>query len=217
MRETSDPVEAEGVAVAHEAAQQADLVLSVLDLTTYLPILFNSTASPAESVETLFGSYPNAIAVLNKADALSPKQIQQLQQQLLAQPTGQLQTQLSTSSRISSSDDILADEQSAATVTTSLPLHADPQAIKAAAAAENSIANSPRGMHPVKAVICSCKTGRHMDKLLNALELGVKGIMESGQDSQEGLIITRQEGFPILSRALPYCADAAAKHSSVCP
>ena len=215
MRETSDPVEAEGVAVAHEAAQQADLVLSVLDLTTYLPILSDSTASPAESAETLFGSYPNAIAVLNKADALSPKQIQQLQQQLPAQPTGQLQTQLSTSSRISSTDDILADEQSAATVTASLPLHADPQAT-IAAAAENSIANSPRSMHLVEAVICSCKTGWHMDKLLSALELGIKGIMESGQDSQEGLIITRQASFPILSRALPYCADAAAKYSSVC-
>ena len=39
MRETLDPVEAEGVAVAHQTAQQADLVLSVVDCSNCLPTL----------------------------------------------------------------------------------------------------------------------------------------------------------------------------------
>ena len=52
LRETLDPVEAEGVAVAQEIAQQADLVLSVFDSTSFP---FDLTANSGSAETTLTG------------------------------------------------------------------------------------------------------------------------------------------------------------------
>ncbi|KAL0038741.1 hypothetical protein WJX79_006049 [Trebouxia sp. C0005] len=120
MRETLDPVEAEGVAVAHETAQQADLVLRP------------SQAAP--------------------------------------QPPGR------------QSLDLTAWQPSA--VNDVPPL----EGLQASAASWGSLLQNTQ---PSQAVLCSCKTGWNMDLVVKVLERGIRDIMESGQDSQEGLVITR--------------------------
>lgn len=187
MRETADPVEAEGVALAHETAQQADLVLSVTDCTTHV-----TTSDPAFDPSTLhqmpFEGRPNVVTVLNKADALSVQQRKQLCQQLLSTRHAEISVQADTvysqpvpSATLSSADQ-RASEASASHTT------APSQNMQAPAA---NVLVPVQTMQPLQAVLCSCKTGWNMEVLVSALEQGVQSIMESGQDSQEELVITR--------------------------
>ena len=48
-----------------------------------------------------------------------------------------------------------------------------------------------QSMHSMRKVVCSCKTGWNMDVVLRVLEHSVQGIMQSGQESEEALVITR--------------------------
>lgn len=221
MRETLDPVEAEGVAVAHQTAQQADLVLSVVDCSNYLPTLSNH---PPETTSS------HAITVFNKIDALSHQQRQQLEEQLQVsdqedalshqqleeqlqdQLPQQLSEQLQVSGHIEASGQTLsgssrrkappADGQSSqATPQPPGKQSLDLTALQASAisdlpllvSAQASRAKWDSLLHPQRsqAVLCSCKTGWNVDVVVKALEKVVRNIMESGEDSQEGLVITR--------------------------
>lgn len=241
MRETLDPVEAEGVAVAHQTAQQADLVLSVLDCSTYLPTLSNHLPEATSFLQMPFSDPPHAMTVFNKVDALShqqrqqleeqlqgllPKQLseqlqvsgqvdalshQQLEEQLQDQLSQQLSEQLQTSGQVEASVQTLSGSSRKKTPPGRQPSQATPKppgrqsldltALQASAigdvplllSMQASIAKRDSLLHPQlsQAVLCSCKTGWNMDVVVKALERGVRNIMESGQDSQEGLVITR--------------------------
>ncbi len=266
MRETLDPVEAEGVAVAHQTAQQADLVLSVVDCSNYLPTLGNHSPGTTSS---------HAVTVFNKADALSQQQREQLEEQLQWPLPKQLSEQLQVSDQV----DALSHQQLEKQLQDQLPQQLSEQlqvsgqgeassqtlsgssrkkdpppgrqtsqatpkppgrqsldltALQASAISDvplflsmqASRASSESVLHPQlsQAVLCSCKTGWNMDVVVKALERGVRSIMESGQDSQEGLVITRcsvpsqltlialcclrhaMPGFTMLCHAVSYCA-----------
>ncbi len=203
MRETLDPVEAEGVAVAHATAQHADLVLSVLDCTTYLSTLLNSNANPTSSKATIptrdpdssstessqvpFGLHTNAITVYNKADALSSEQRQRLKEKMSGQLQGSLQHAAPVQTALVQTAPVVDRQLEPDTV----PASTASKAIAAQQQAARDELMSAPSTGGLKTVLCSCKTGWNMDVLVNALEQGVRGIMESGSDSQEGLVITR--------------------------
>lgn len=189
MRETLDPVEAEGVAVAHETAQQADLVLSVTDCTTLLPALSTPTMDPGSLHQMPFEGHPNVVTVLNKADVLSVQQRKQLCQQQLSSTHAEMSIQADTAhsqqpvlSPTALSSDHKASEASASQAT------APTQNTQAPSA---SVLVPVQNVEPLQAVLCSCRTGWNMEMLVSALEQGARSIMESGQNSQEELVITR--------------------------
>jgi len=235
-------VEAEGVAVTHQTAQQADLVLSVVDCSTYLPTLPNHPPETISCLQMPFSDHPHAITVFNKVDALLHQQRQQLEQQLQGQLPKQLSEQLQVSDQVDALSHQQLEEQlqdqlpqqlseqlqvsgqveaSAQTLSGSSrkkhpppgrqPSQATPQppdkqsldltALQASAISDVPLLLSMQAsrakwdslLHPQlsQAVLCSCKTGWNMDVVVKALERGVWNIMESGQDSQEGLVITR--------------------------
>ena len=236
MRQTLDPIEAEGVAVAHETAQQADVVLSVLDCITWQ----NSNASPSSGAETdeidlsrnvqnVVSKHSHAVTVLNKADALTPQQLQQLQMQLQQQQqrenrSGADQHQQQQQIGVQQSNVQQPAQR------TQLQQHADwemqqqqldeqqqqQQEVSQQAVASNAMpsigSNSEQGMdtsqsqsmHSMRAVVCSCKTGWNMDAVLRALEQSVQGIMQSGQKSEEALIITR---YSVTIKAAHSCGS----------
>lgn len=213
MRETLDPVEAEGVAVAHETAQQADLVLSVLDCSNYLPTLSNHSPETTSSFQMPCGDHTHAITVFNKTDALSHRQRQQLEEQLQGQLPQQLLEQLQVSGHVEASTQPLSGSSRPKVPPPGRrPSQAAPQppgrqsldltawqpsavndvppleGLQASAASWGSLLQNTQ---PSQAVLCSCKTGWNMDLVVKVLERGIRDIMESGQDSQEGLVITR--------------------------
>ncbi len=224
MRETLDPVEAEGVAVAHETAQQADLVLSVLDCSNYLPSLSPHLPETTSCLQMPFGDHTNAITVFNKVDALSQQQRQQLEEQLQGQLPKQLSEQLQESGQVEASVQTLRGSSRQKTPPPGRqPFQSTPQppgrqsldltalqasaindvpaleGLQASAASWESLLQNPQLS---QAVLCSCKTGWNMDVVVKALERGVRNIMESGQDSQEGLVITR---CSVQSQCDPSC------------
>ena len=213
MRETLDPVEAEGVAVAHQTAQQADLVLSVVDCSNYLPTLSNLYPKTTSCLQMPFGNHTHAITVFNKVDTLSHQQRQQLEEQLQGQFRKQLSEQLQVSCQVEASVQTLKGSSRQETPSPGIPpsqateqlpggqslnltaLQASamkdvppPEGLQASAASWDSLLQNPQLS---QAVLCSCKTGWNMDVVVKALERGVRNIMESGQESQEGLVITR--------------------------
>lgn len=237
MRQTLDPIEAEGVAVAHETAQQADMVLSVLDCMTWQ----DSNSSPlsgawihdidsAHNDQNVGSKHSHAVTVLNKADALTQQQLQQLQMQLQQQEnrSGAGQHQQQQEMGVQQSNVQQAAQQ------TQLQQHADwqmqqqrPDEQQREASQQPGSSNSMssigsnsdqvetpgtntsqlQSMHSMKTVVCSCKTGWNMDVMLRVLEQSVQGIMQSGQESEEALVITRY-GLTIKaanSSAITYC------------
>ena len=193
MRDTLDPIEAEGVAVAHEVAQQADLVLSVLDCTTSVPIQGNETAKLAHASQDRQVQHPRAITVYNKADVLSAEQREQLQAQMLQQ----IQSR-STSPFKHTTANVTLEQRPYTASETNSTFGAGANYVKIAESAlrENDPETSgalPKGLSPSipNAVLCSCATGWNMDVLLQALEQSVQSMMAAGTDSQEGLVITR--------------------------
>lgn len=271
LRETLDPIEAEGVALAQETALQADLVLSVLDCTA-LPDADSSSFArglpfaPAMLQGIAAVSSGRSILVLNKADALLPGAFQQLQQQLQQQ----LRASVTTSAQLLGDLDASSAQQvpagavvagyckdakggsgvdanlvaiaPAATVAASAGGDTSPSGGSAVAAgstpaAGNALAgssteaadttivssstsaagNSQAGSSTSAAdetiaisstqaaargevssgglssrvVLCSCKTGLHMDALTAALERAVQEVMQQGQGAEEGFAITR--------------------------
>lgn len=112
LRETLDPIEAEGVALAQETALQADIVLSVLDCTTLGSPTSRILADPYPSqaaVGQIVGDLGTAsILVLNKADALSNDTLQQLLQQLEGPSSGSLSPSSSNAGAQLTIDDALA-------------------------------------------------------------------------------------------------------------
>ncbi len=224
MRETLDPVEAEGVAVAHQTAQQADLVLSVLDCSNYLPTLSNHSPETTSCLQMPFSDHTHAITVFNKADALSHQQRQQLEEQLQCQLPQQLSEQLQVSGQFEASVQTLSGSSRTKTPPPGgQPSQATPQTpgrqsldltalqasamndvpplegLQASVASWESLIQNPQLS---QAVLCSCKTGWNMDLAVNALERGVRNIMEFGQESQQGLVITR---CSVQSQCIPYC------------
>ncbi|KAL0024887.1 hypothetical protein WJX77_000062 [Trebouxia sp. C0004] len=214
MRETLDPVEAEGVAVAHQTAQQADLVLSVLDWSNYLPTLSNPLPETTSCLQIPFTDRAHAITVFNKADALSHQQRQQLEEQLQSQFPKQLSEQLQVSGQVEASTQTLGGssrpktpppgrqlsqsapqppgrQSSDLTATQASAVNDVPplEGLQASVASWESLLTQTPQLS--QAVLCSCKTGWNMDVVVQALKRGVQDIMESGQDSQEGLVITR--------------------------
>lgn len=277
LRDTSDPIEAEGVALAQEAAQQADLVMSVLDCTaldiqpaaspTAAPADPNSSpnrpqlqpqqtphaasADPSPSLPTGVLTYPSGLAatssqagpqntssisplgsphinlfdvdsayaqtparvltqlpagnilVLNKADALSPEALAQLQQQLHmsakqsqsaspAQDSPDATCQTLTSNQAVTAQSGAPDQRPWADASELLQV-LSAQGIGAPA----SELHDPRygfghGLQrPSRVVLCSCKTGLQMHLLTEALEEAVQDVMQQGQESAEGFAITR--------------------------
>ena len=249
LRETLDPIEAEGVAVAQETAQHADMVLSVQDCVTWLDTKHNKTESLAEpqpdSFESVALAHANAITVLNKADALTPLQLEQLQQLLQQQqpsaqhsptanaqgkqagheswpkqhlqqhqeqpqqqpqqrlqqhqqqPVQQSQQNHSQQSTVDAS--LLSAESDIQSTAAAAASAAPSAAVSAAASAPAALeADQVPGDTSMRSVMCSCQTGWNMQVLVNALEQGVQGIMQSGQEAEEALVITR---FCLLSAA----------------
>ena len=210
MRETLDPIEAEGVAVAHETAQQADVVLSVLDCATWLESHSHDADSLSSANACIDGqgfnsgvlSHPNTITVFNKADALTHQQQEQLQMQ--QQKQQQQQQQPYTEPRLEQQHQLLPPSEqhqlhqhTKQKQTFSQQLQESPSFVPwqravshplqtiSAAVKETGQAQGPR------AVLCSCKTGWNMEVLVDALEQGVQGVMQSGQEAEEALVITR--------------------------
>ena len=213
MRQTLDPIEAEGVAVAHETAQQADVILSVLDCVTWL----DSKPSPMSDIATLdtdnqnfqnaVSKHPKAMTVLNKADALTQQQLQQLQMQVQQQQqqgqsgTGQQQQQQQTNTQHHNAQqaDLSAQQtqlqQCADRQTQQQGLDKQQQQQQQQQKQKHTAlgmgGSKLQSMHSMRTVLCSCKTGWNMDEVVRVLEQSVQGIMQSGQDSEEALVITR--------------------------
>lgn len=199
LRETLDPIEAEGVALAQEAALHADLVLSVLDCTA-LPDLQNQlpALAPQLPASTATGSSPDrdtsSILVLNKVDALSPEALLRLQQQLrpmikssAALPSNGNNTAISTAA----AHPPVANSQHSLH-----PTSAQLMQEKSEATARADSAGAIEGLPDVatgasRVVLCSCKTGLNMELLTDALEGAVQDMMQPGQEATEGFAITR--------------------------
>lgn len=230
MRHTLDPIEAEGVAVAHDTAQQADVVLSVLDCITWLdsrsfPM---SDASTQENISQNFhavSQHQNNVTVLNKADELTEPQLQQLQMQLQQQQQQwgnqsgteqhpQLQQQQQggvQQSHVQQNCDQQVAQQvrlqqhagwqsqqqrSGEQQQQQISQHTSSSSVMSSSKVQpeeeaTSLPTSPDELHSTRTVLCSCKTGWNMDAVVRALEQGVQGIMQSGQESEEALVITR--------------------------
>ncbi|KAL3155534.1 hypothetical protein ABBQ38_011086 [Trebouxia sp. C0009 RCD-2024] len=218
MRQTLDPIEAEGVAVAHETAEQADVVLSVHDCITWLDV--NAAMSgthqkqDSHSFLTAARDHQSTITVLNKADELNEQQSLQLQnhlqqenhfgvsqQQLWQQQDGSKlpsQAQLQQHSDRQLQSPGLNEQQQQE----QQPYHSPQQqgaygatpsaglALQHGMTAAGIEARQLPGMQ-MRTVLCSCKTGWNMDVLVGALERGVQAVMQSGQESGEALVITR--------------------------
>ena len=212
MRQTLDPIEAEGVAVAHEMAQQADVILSVLDCVTWLNMNSNhSLLSETDTLDTASQTFRNAVSmhpkavnVLNKADALTQQQLQQLQvQQQQQQCKEQSGTEQSQQQQQQSSAHYHNDQPNDLSAQqTQLQQHADwqmqqqgldkqQQQHQQKHTALSTGASQLQSMHSMRTVLCSCKTGWNMDGVVRALEQSVQGTVQSGQDSEEALVITR--------------------------
>ena len=234
MRQTLDPIEAEGVAVAHKTAQQADVVLSVLDCMAWQDSI-SSPLSGAGTRETdghtaqdAVKQHSNAVTILNKADALTQQQLQQVhlqlqqqqqqqwenqsggghhqqQQQISVQqsnvqqnydqqpaPQGQLQQHAYWQKKQQAPDEQQQQQQEVSQQAGSS--HAMPST---GASCEQKVKTLSmdtcqlQSMHSMRAVVCSCKTGWNMDEVLRLLEQSVQAIMQSGQESEEALVITR--------------------------
>lgn len=222
MRQTLDPIEAEGVAVAHETAEQADVVLSVHDCITWLDV--NAAMSgthqkqDSHSFLTAARDHQSTITVLNKADELNEQQSLQLQnhlqqenhfgvsqQQLWQQQDGSKlpsQAQLQQHSDRQLQSPGLNEQQQQE----QQPYHSPQQqgaygatpsaglALQHGMTAAGIEARQLPGMQ-MRTVLCSCKTGWNMDVLVGALERGVQAVMQSGQESGEALVITRYSHF----------------------
>lgn len=218
MRQTLDPIEAEGVAVAHDTAEQADIVLSVHDCVTWLEgstdILSDLSfrKQDMQNVQTAPQVRPNAITVLNKADELTQQQTLQLQkqlrqdhqcgvsqQQLKQQDGSQAQaqeTQLQQhSDRQLQPHGLYEQQQQPNDSQQQLGAHSGMPpgrlTLQHGTTAAGMETRQLHGMHSMRTVLCSCKTGWNMDVLVEALEQGIQAIMQSGQESEEALVITR--------------------------
>ena len=208
MRETLDPIEAEGVAVAQETAQQADVLLSVLDCATWLeghsdtaPFFssVNSGLNNGKSSKAGLLSHPTTITVFNKADTLTHQQQEQLQTQQQQQQQSytmhelEQQPQLTQMSQRTYPDqhtrqtliDTLQQQQQPPSTVSQPTVTSHPQQSMSAAVEQTGQAQGTR------AVMCSCKTGWNMETLVSVMEQGVLGVMQSGQEAEEALIITR--------------------------
>ena len=223
MRQTLDPIEAEGVAVAQETAEQADVVLSVHDCVSWLEGNVNalsprsSQKQDSQNFQTAVRDHAIAITVLNKADELNQQQSLQLQehlqqkvhfgvsqQQLRQQQDGsplpaqgtQLQQQ---SDRQLQSHELHKQQQQEQQSHDSphelglydgTPSDGLPSLHHGMTSAGGEARQMP-GVHSVRTVLCSCKTGWNMDVLVGALERAVHAVMQSGPESEEALVITR--------------------------
>ena len=248
MRQTLDPIEAEGVAVAHETAQQADVVLYVLDCATWLKSNVDSLSGISHwelgthDFQKAVREHPNALTVLNKADALTEQQLQQLQKQLQQQQEQQLgreqqqtqQQQLQNdvqqeTQRQQLQNDVQQETQQQQQQQQQQPSDGHIQQKGMGGQQQHQLDSSqPPGsyndvllaecngqdstkqagmeaaqlqsMHSMRTVLCSCKSGWNMDVLVRALEQGVQAIMQSGQESEEALVITRYT-LPVVAEA----------------
>ena len=198
LRETLDPIEAEGVALAQQTALQADLVLSVLDCTA-LPDLQHQLPVESSQLQTLAAqnSSPDrngsTILVLNKADALSPEALQQLKQQMALTRTSSASTDNGKSVVAASA----AVQPPTADMQQSLhPTNAQLLEEQSGGTAGTTSAGATDGLLGVAAgasrvVHCSCKTGLNMELLTDALEGAVQDMMQQGQEAAESFAITR--------------------------
>lgn len=246
MRQTLDPIEAEGVAVAHDTAQQADVVLSVLDCVTWL----DSKASPQSDADTQGSTSQsfhavrhdqNSVTVLNKADELTQPQLQLLQKKLQLQRDNQsgkeqhpqlqqeqngAQQNIVQHPHLQQQNGVEQSNVKQKNVQqvpqqTQLQQHAEwelqqpgpdeqqqqQQIVQQSSSSSSmlltevdfeaegtSLTMGPDQLHSVhgtQTVLCSCKTGWNMDAVVRVLEQSVQGIMQSGQESEEALVITR--------------------------
>ena len=230
MRQTLDPVESEGVALAHETAQQADVVLYVLDCVTWqdsrtFPLAHaGSHAIDSHNVQNVVSKHSNAVTVLNKADALTQQQLQQLQMQLQQQQQCEDQSDAGQRQYLQQFGVQQSNvQQNHTRQAAQLQQHADRHmqqeipddqlqqqqqevgsqpgssiAVPSIGSSSEQKLKTPgmdtsqlQSMHSMRKVVCSCKTGWNMDAMLRVLEHSVQGIMQSGQESEEALVITR--------------------------
>ena len=241
MRQTLDPIEAEGVAVAHDTAQQADVVLSVRDCVTWLDSRASSpsdfsTQGPASQNFHAIRQHQNVVTVLNKADELTQPQLQllhlsddqsgkeqhsqpQQQQQngaqlsivhhshLQQQQNGVEQSnlkqknvqQVAQQAPLQQHAEWQSQQQGPEQQQQQISQHSGSPSVLSLTKVHPEEEASSRAMgpdqvqsvHSTQTVLCSCKTGWNMDAMAGLLEQSVQGIMQSGQKSEEALVITR--------------------------